>query len=277
MKRIAVLADVHGNVVALRAVLGDALALGVERVVSLGDVLSGPFPRETLDLLLSIDVPVVAVRGNADREVLAGDRAHGQDWVRAQLTPAQRAVVTAWPLTARVEVEGLGAVRCCHATPRDDEEIVLATTGDERVRSVLAAVEERVVVCGHTHMPFDRRVDGWRLVNPGSVGMPYGAPGAHWALLGPDVELRRTHYDRVAAADEIRRHSNWPGANAFADENVIVPPSTAEALVAFQPLESRRRRRVIAPHDVPRGSPDATRRDDGTSTAAATEPPEPPL
>lgn len=237
MERTAVIADVHGNVAALAAVLDEALPLGVERVVSLGDLLSGPFPRETLDLLLGLDVPVVTVRGNADREVLAGNPAHGQDWVRAQLTPVQRDAVAAWPLTARVEVEGLGAVRCCHATPRDDEEIVLQASSDDRVRSVLAGVSEQVVLCGHTHMPFDRRVDRRRLVNPGSVGMPYGAAGAHWALLGPDVELRRTDYDRVAAADEIRRRSGWPGATAFADENVVTPPSTAEALAAFQPLE----------------------------------------
>lgn len=240
MSRVAVVADVHGNVAALTAVLGEALALGVERVVSLGDVLSGPFPRQTLDLLLSLGVPVTAVRGNADREVLAGEPAHGQDWVRDQLSAAQCATVGAWPLTARVAVEGLGAVRCCHATPRDDEEIVLSTTAEDRVRPTLAGVAEQIIVCGHTHMPFDRRVDGWRLVNPGSVGMPYGDPGAHWALLGPDVELRRTDYDRMAAAEEIRRRSGWPGAVAFADENVITPPSTAEALAAFQPLEARR-------------------------------------
>lgn len=239
MRRVAVLADVHGNVEALRAVLTDLAAEGVDTVVSLGDTVSGPFPRETLDLLLGLDVPLMAVRGNADREVLAGDPAHGQDWVRDQLSAAHHAAMAAWPLTTAIEVDGLGAVRCCHATPRNDQEVVLATSTDDRFRTVLARVEESLVLCGHTHMAFDRQVDQRRVVNPGSVGMPYGAPGAHWALLGPDVELRRTDYDRVAAADEIRHRSGWSGALAFADDNVVAPPTTAEALTAFQPLEAR--------------------------------------
>lgn len=240
MHQLAVLADIHGNVAALEAVLEEVLPLAVDAVISLGDAVSGPFPRETLTLLLDLPVPLVAVRGNADREVLAGDPAHGQDWVLAQLTPGQVTAMAAWPPTATVALAALGEVHCCHATPRDDEDVVLTTSTDERVRDVLSGVVEPLVLCGHTHMPFDRHVGRHRFVNPGSVGMPYGEPGAAWALLGPDVELRRTDYDRAAAAAHIRRDSGWPGAAAFADENVVSPPSAAEALAAFQPLEALR-------------------------------------
>jgi diadenosine tetraphosphatase ApaH/serine/threonine PP2A family protein phosphatase len=98
---------------------------------------------------------------------------------------------------------------------------------------VLEAVPERLVVCGHTHMQYDRTISGRRLVNAGSVGMPYGEPGAHWALLGSGVELRRTAYDAERAAAQIRA-TGWPRANSFAAENVLTVPAAAEAIELFE-------------------------------------------
>jgi diadenosine tetraphosphatase ApaH/serine/threonine PP2A family protein phosphatase len=106
-------------------------------------------------------------------------------------------------------------------------------TSDERLLEFVAGLEIDTVVCGHTHMAFDRIVGGVRVVNPGSVGMPYGAPGAFWALLGADVNLRRVEYDAQVAAERIRR-SAWPGADEFARENVLSVPSADDAFAFFR-------------------------------------------
>jgi diadenosine tetraphosphatase ApaH/serine/threonine PP2A family protein phosphatase len=106
-------------------------------------------------------------------------------------------------------------------------------TPEERLRELLAGVDADVVVCGHTHMPFERAVGSVRVVNPGSVGMPYGNAGAFWALLGPELEFRRTDYDRAAAAARVRQ-SSWPGAEEFARENVLSVASAEEAFAFFR-------------------------------------------
>jgi putative phosphoesterase len=186
--RVAALCDVHGNLPALEAVLAEVEAAGVEIVVSGGDLLSPPFARECLERLLGLGDRVVFVRGNADREAAGFED-----------------VAAGWPLTAEIEVDGLGRVLFCHGSPRSDVEILTRVSPEERVRAALEGVDARVVVGGHTHVQFDRVVDEHRLVNAGSVGMPYeGRPGAFWALLGPDVDLRRTEYDAspLAAALE---------------------------------------------------------------------------
>ena len=251
--RVAALADIHGNLPALEAVLGEVEAAGVDAIVLPGDMTIGPLQTETLDLLASLGDRVVWVRGNCERnlvEVFDGtyqttgaDHEAGTIWAGRQLTREWRDRLAALPMTARLDVDGLGPVRFCHATTRNDEEIVLVDSPMEWFVEGFAGVEEAMVVCGHTHMPFDRLADGRRVVNPGSVGMPYGPPGAaaYWALLGPDVRLRRTPYDAGAAAERMRQ-SAWPGTEAFVDENVLHgPPSDAEALALFTRWAGRRR------------------------------------
>ena len=93
-----------------------------------------------------------------------------------------------------------------------------------------------MVVCGRTHMQFDRTIGRTRVVNAGSVGMPFGKPGAYWLLLGPDVELRHTRYDLAKAAKRIRATS-YPQAQEFADHNVLQPPSEKEMLGALSKAE----------------------------------------
>jgi diadenosine tetraphosphatase ApaH/serine/threonine PP2A family protein phosphatase len=151
--------------------------------------------------------------------------------------------LAALPLTVSVEVDGLGPVLFCHATARDDEEILLVDSPLAWFGEGFAGVEEATVVCGHTHMPFDRLADGRRVVNPGSVGMPYGPPGtlAYWALLGPGVTLRRTAYDLEHAAARMRAGA-WPGSAEFVEENLLHgPPSDAEALALFTRWAEERR------------------------------------
>ncbi len=112
-------------------------------------------------------------------------------------------------------------------------------TGKVRLRELLAGVAEPVVVCGHTHVQFDRTLADIRIVNAGSVGMPYeGKPGAYWALLGPDVELRRTSYDLEHAAARVRTGA-FPDADAFV-ESLLHPTGPDEASRFFERLAADR-------------------------------------
>ena len=251
--RVAALADIHGNLPALEAVLAEVEAAGVDAIVLPGDMTFGPLQDETLELLASLGDRAVWVRGNCERNLVevfdgtytATGADHERDtiWAGRQLTREWRDRLGALPLTVSLEVDGLGPVLFCHATARDDEEIVLVDSPTEWFVDGFAGIEEATVVCGHTHMPFDRLAAGRRIVNPGSVGMPYGPPGtvAYWALLGPDVRLRRTPYDAGAAAERMRA-SAWPGHEAFIDENVLHgPPSDAEVLALFTQWARKRR------------------------------------
>jgi predicted phosphodiesterase len=214
--RVAALYDVHGNLPALTAVLAEVDALDVDAIVVGGDVASGPMPAETLDALRARGARFV--RGNADRVLDLRRASDGEAWVRARRWVAERlgeerlAFLAALPLDITLELDGLGTARFCHGAPGSDELTITRLTSDDRLRGLLEGIDERVVVCGHTHVQFDRVVDGIRVANAGSVGAPYEAePGAYWALLGPDVELRRTEYDFEAAATAIAA-SGYPRA-----------------------------------------------------------------
>ena len=252
--RLAALYDVHGNLPALEAALADADAAGAELLLFGGDVVSGPMPAETVELLMSLGPRARFVRGNGDREVVerfdalqAGDAAPDEDewsrrttWVAEQLTDAHRSFLAGFCKHESVSVDGLGRVLFCHGSPRSDEEIVTLATPEDRLGAMLDGVPERVVVLGHTHMQFDRVVGSTRVVNAGSVGMPYERePGAYWALLGPDVELRRTQYDVEAAAARLRA-SAFPGAEEFARENVLTTPTPQEATELFERIAEER-------------------------------------
>ena len=243
--RVAVLADIHGNLPALDAVLGEVDAAGADAIVLNGDVATGPMPGETLDRLAGLGSKAIWVRGNADRELVAAydgvldpalpDVARvPTEYAAGRLEGRHRDLLAGLPLCVTLTVTGLGEVRFCHATARSDTEIVLVDSPLERYRAGFAGTAEPTVVLGHTHMPFDRLADCRRFVNPGSVGMPYGGTGAFWALLGPDVVLRRTGYDAPAAAATFRAAApGYPDLSEFIAENVLTVPSDALALAAF--------------------------------------------
>jgi putative phosphoesterase len=247
--RVAALYDIHGNLPALEAVLQDIRQADVDRVVVGGDVLPGPMPRETLTYLLDLEVPVQFIQGNCEVAALAqmagGDPGkmpeqarEAMRWSGQQLHPEHERLLANWPKTIRVEISGLGDVLFCHATPRNENECFTRLTPEERLLPIFEEVDSPLVICGHTHMQFDRWVGRIRVVNAGSVGMPFGEPGAYWLLLGPKVQLRHTPYDLDKAAERIR-NTHYPQADEFATQNVLRPPSEQQMLEVFSRAESR--------------------------------------
>jgi putative phosphoesterase len=193
LTRVAALYDVHGNLPALEAVLADVAEADV--IVVGGDVVGGAFSAETVERLRGLGDAVRWLRGNAERELVEGER-------DPALTGEQVDFLYGLPERVELEVDGLGHVLFCHATPQNDLDMVTPLTSEERLRRILEGVGADVVVAGHTHMQEDRRVGGIRWVNAGSVGMPYeDEPGAYWALVGPEVHLRRTEYDPTKLGD----------------------------------------------------------------------------
>ncbi len=245
--RVAVLADIHGNLSALDAVLAEIETAGVDAIVLNGDIATGPMPAQTLDRLAGLGERAVWIHGNCERELIAaydGQPLDLPDEVRTvteycatQLSTEHRALIAGLPLSVSLDVTGLGPVRFCHATTRDDVEMVLVDSPVDRYREAFGNTAEATVLLGHTHMPFDRLADRRRFVNPGSVGMPYGRTGAHWALLGPEVTLRHTPYDTEAAARTMLAAApGYPGIAEYVEENVRSVPSDALALEVFSAL-----------------------------------------
>lgn len=245
--RIAALYDIHGNISALEAVLHEVSAERVDAVVIGGDVIWGPHPGAALERLIELDLPTTFIRGNADREVSeeavcgnSGDDSNPDvflqitDWCRHQLSARQRNWVSSQPLTGTFDVEDLGQTLFCHGSPRSDEEIITTSTREERFLQALSSVRENTVICGHTHMQFDRTVQGRRLINAGSIGMPYeGRQGAYWALLGPGVNLRRTDYDIEGAATRMRA-SGCPHVEEIFIDTIVDPPERAATIRHFE-------------------------------------------
>ncbi len=249
--KVAAIYDIHGNLPALDAVLAEIDLAHLDLILVGGDIASGPMPRATLERLMSLGNRVHFIRGNADREVVAAfdDLSFGLDmpeevreitsWTAKQLDSKQRDFLAHLPEQALFNIDDLGEVLFCHGSPRSDEEILTVATPEARLREILAGVKQNVVVCGHTHMQFDRHLDGTRILNAGSVGMPYGEPGAYWLLLGPTAMLQRTLYNLPQAAASIRV-SGYPQAQDFADNNVLRPATEAEAIEVFERIAAHR-------------------------------------
>jgi predicted phosphodiesterase len=255
--RTAALYDIHGNLPALEAVLDDARRAGVGRIVVGGDVVPGPMPRETLRRLLELDPPAQFIHGNCERAVLAQAAARDEGavtywgttsgkplpeadrenmrWTARQFGPDELATLASWPKTLRLEIDGVGEALFCHGTPRSETEVFTRLTAADRLLPLFDGLGASLVVCGHTHMQFDRTIGGTRVVNAGSVGTPFGEPGACWALLGPGVELKRTSYDLARAAERIRA-SEYPQAREYA-ESILRPPAERAMLELFATAE----------------------------------------
>ncbi len=241
--RVAALYDIHGNLPALEAVLQDLELERPDRIVVGGDLAFGPMPRETLDRLIALSAQVLFIRGNTDRELVAQydgspalQETFGADnlwvrrfeWAAQQITETQRDFLASLPETIALDIEGLGPTLFCHGSPRSDEEVITRLTPAKRLDLVLASASQSVIVCGHTHVQFDRAHRGKRVVNAGSVGMQWeGRPGAYWLLMGPEVQLRRTIYDIEDAAERIRA-TGYPDADELLERLTADDPSVAD-------------------------------------------------
>lgn len=240
---VAVLSDVHGVLPVLEAVLAEPDVRAADLIVVTGDHAAGPMPVESLDALVGLGERGLLVRGNADRELVAiaagADSPHPESvWAAAELRPDQRDRLAGLPHPVTLEIAGFGPVVFCHGTPRDDNEVVLVDSPPERWTAVLTNLpdEVRTVVCGHTHMPFVRLVDRRLVVNPGSIGMPYGRVGGAWALLRDgQVSLRHTEIDPGAVCARIVAESTYPDRAGWAEEYVRSRNSDLDALRAFTP------------------------------------------
>lgn len=248
LNRVAVLSDIHGVLPALESVLAEPDVDAADRIVLTGDIAAGPQPTRVLDLLTGLGDRVVWIRGNADRELTEYRRGLRDTipdpiapWAAEQLREDHVVLLDSLPPSRSLSVRGLGKVLFCHATPRDDEEVVLVDSRSDRWKEVFGGLDTdmRTVVCGHTHMPFVRLAEGRLVVNPGSVGMPYGRAGAHWCLLGPGVELRTTHFDIEAAVAQVRQDSSYPRVGEWADYFLRARATDMEALAAFAPRDGR--------------------------------------
>lgn len=238
--RLGIIADIHGNDVALRAVLADARHLAVDRWWALGDlVLFGPRPAEVLDLLRALP-GIEMLRGNTDRYVLTGEQpaphataadavgsldlvqryaamAAGIGWTRGVLDQAGAlAALSALPTRLRLRLPSGAGVLGVHASlDADDGPGIDPEIAEERLRSLLAGCGADIVVGGHTHRAADRLVDGVRALNPGSAGLPLVPDTAGWLLLEDDgdrpvITHRTVRFDVAAVVDDLhrRRHPN---------------------------------------------------------------------
>lgn len=246
-RTVAVVSDIHGVWPVLEAILAEPDVLAADLVVAAGDLVSGPMPVETLDGLTALGDRVVLVRGNADREVVdatagAPSAYPETTFAAGQLRADQLAVLAALPHPVTLELDGFGPVLFCHGTPGSDVDVVLADSSVERWLEVTRDVDPavRTIVCGHTHTPFVRFVQGRLVLNPGSVGMPYSRPGGAWALLvDGQVSLRHTPIDVDAMCTRIVAESAYPDVRAWVDEYVRAVNSDIDALRVFGPLDGR--------------------------------------
>lgn len=246
--RIAVVSDIHGNLPALDAVLADIGAMGVDAIVNLGDILSGPlWPRETAQRLMAMDLPTIA--GNHERQVLR-QPIEQQSLTDAHTSRALGEAERAWLASLPAALRPFAGVRCCHGTPASDLHYLMETvTADfghggscglraatlEEIAERMGPSEDAVLLCGHSHVPRAVEVAGVLVVNPGSVGLPAydddqphphwvenGTPHARWALIDQGVrggswraQLQRTVYDWETAAQQAQANGRPDWADAL--------------------------------------------------------------
>ncbi|MCB0209338.1 MAG: metallophosphoesterase family protein [Anaerolineae bacterium] len=247
--RVAAIYDIHGNLPALEAVLEDIYNEAVDCIVVGGDVVAGPLPSETLALLQSVTSPTYFIHGNAEAELLrylAGEAPGGLSeraddearWVAQVLSPEEKQFVASWSATVTLDIDGWGDVLFCHATPNSNITVFTAMTPEEKLLPLFSELTASLVVCGHTHMPFDRTIGGVRVINAGSVGMPFGRTGADWLFIDTDLDFRHLDYNATAAAERIRQ-SAYPQAEDFAAHNVLQAPSKEDAMKMLAWVESK--------------------------------------
>lgn len=246
--RVAALYDIHGNLPALEAVLREIDNEKVDCLIIGGDVVAGPFPNETLALLHNITTPKHFILGNAESDVLRvlarkdvnglSERANEEArWVAGILTPTHAHLLSSWKETLSLDTDVWGNILFCHGTPRSDAEIFTSLTPAEILVPVFESVAESTVICGHTHMQFDREIGAVHVINAGSVGMPFGRTGADWLLIDSEIKFKHTNYDIHSAAERIC-NSEYPHAEDFVENYVLQAPSCDKMLEMLTRMEA---------------------------------------
>lgn len=250
MMKIAAISDIHGNLPALETVLTEIEREAVDEMIVCGDVIAGPMPAEVCARLRALSIPTRYILGNAETWLIR--HLEGQPinafsprgneetvWYAAKLSENAMAWIRTWEMRVALDIPRLGGVLFCHATPQNNMDVFTAETPEEKAMPFFEGVTAKLVVCGHTHMQYERTIGEIRVCNTGSIGMPFGAPGAHWLLLEDGkIEFRQTAYDREAAAKLIRA-TDYPAAEEFATGNVLSVPSKEEALAFMGALEAK--------------------------------------
>jgi putative phosphoesterase len=230
--RVGLISDIHGNRLALDAVVADLERENLDQIVCLGDVAVGPQPAEALARVRELGCPVVM--GNWDAAFL-GDMPEPKDkiserlveigeWWASYLSVADREFMASFVPTIELEL-GSTPVLCFHGSPKSYEDWIFATTPDEELRPMLDRVHQPVLIGGHTHVQMIRRYNEQLIANPGSVGLPFRewwprpvriSPWAEYGILsGEDgrlsIDLRRTPFD-VEAFLQMSLSSGMPHA-----------------------------------------------------------------
>jgi predicted phosphodiesterase len=235
--RVALIADIHGNLLALDAVLEELERDPVDAILCLGDVAVGPQPTETVERVRALGCPVVM--GNWDAYFVDGFPDPGNElaqrlteigaWWADQLTPEQRKYMECFPPCVELDLNGDLRLLAYHGSPRSYEDFVYATTDDDELEEMLDGKHAPVIALGHTHFQMLRRHDDVLLVNPGSVGLPFArrarvmsmSPWAEYGILTVEdgrlsVDLRRTPFDvqrliRLIVASGMPHAAWWAG------------------------------------------------------------------
>ncbi len=232
--RIALLSDIHGNLIALETVLQELAQESIDQIICLGDVAAlGPQPHEVIGRLRRLDCPVIL--GNTDAWLLLPAGAKTSDsqilrtitsWCAEQLTPADRSYLQTFAPLLELPLDEGRRLLCYHGSPRSFDDVIAATTPDAEVQAMLAGYSATVLVGGHTHIQMLRRYQDAHLVNVGSIGLPgvnAGSPAlavnrhVHWAEYGVlsveqgrlSIDLRRTSLN-LATLLEAGRGSGMP-------------------------------------------------------------------
>jgi predicted phosphodiesterase len=209
MTRLAVLADIHGNLPALEAVIRDLADRPIDHVIVAGDVINwGPFSAQVVERVAKAGWAVT--RGNNEDYLLDfetprapsewGDRSQYPllPWLRRQLAGRPHHTIAAWPDNLCLRFPNAPPIRVVHGSPRRHTEPIYPTATDAEITTMLGEVEESVVIAGHTHLPLDRSVGRWRVLNPGSVGVPLdGTRYARYLLLEAGAGGWRPHFREV--------------------------------------------------------------------------------
>lgn len=210
MTRLAILSDIHANLPALEAVIEDLSQFKVDYVIVAGDVINlGPFTQQVVQRVVENNWAVI--RGNGELFLLDYGTSRAPEewndpiafpippWLNRQLNTNWKNTIATWADTLTLRFSDAPSIRIIHGTPQSHWDSLYPTLTDEKIAEFLGSVEENTVIAGHTHLPMDRQLGRWHLLNPGSVGVPLdGQFTASYMLLNGDERGWQPTFRRVA-------------------------------------------------------------------------------